>query len=357
MTDLTEYAGALLARDHWLRIGVHPRVLAGADMTAVFRGWHTPTDSPASFSAMARRVQKSVVPGGVLSHTTAAMLWGIPLPALLENGVGLLSSGVQASGSDVIPSVLPGTSLRTGATLPMLHVRVEQGQTSGPLRGARVHRWEPGATERWRGLVLSSRCEVLRELATLLPLWDVVAAVDAVVGPKSLCPGITVADLSEHVARMRGRRGVARLRDALVLVRGNSWSPGESIMRLLISGAGLPEPVLNHPVRLPGSGELRYLDLAWPQVRFALEYDGDVHRRTKDQWRQDEARRDEIASLDWTLSRANGDDLWKPLRVLLRLTRSLAARGVRVPDEAHVRRYVAALSVDAPSLRIVRHRP
>ena len=352
------YDGALLRRREWLDLGAHPRDLAGPAFTKVFPGFHMLSDHPASVEAMAYVLQNKVLPGSVISHTTAALLWDIPLPLQLEDGVALLR--VDESGGrrrPPLPPVPASTSLRTGAALPVIHARIPQGAGSAAVRGAAVHRWEPGPRTTRERLVLSSPAEVLRELATILPPWDLVAAADAVVAGATECPPTERAELTDHLARMHGRRGIARLAAALPAVRDRSWSPGESIMRLLVVGAEFPEPELNLPVRERRSGRTRYLDLAWPQVGCVLEYDGDGHRRTKDQWREDERRRDELAALGWTIVRANAADLWRPRRILLRLADELGSRGLEVPDDARIGRFLTSLARTRPTWRIARRQP
>lgn len=352
------YAGALMTRMQWLEAGAHSRDLAGPAFTKVFPGFHMLSDHPASLEAMAWVLQNKVLLGSVISHTTAALLWDIPLPLTLDSKMALLR--VDEFGGrrpSPLPPVPAGTSLRNGAALPVIHARVAQGAGSSSVRGAAIHRWEPGPSVERDRLVLSSPAEVLRELATLLPPWDLVAAADAVVAGRTECPPTTVADLAVHVARMRGRRGNARLAAVLPDVRGRSWSPGESLMRLLVLGAGLPEPELNLPVRERRRGCTRYLDLAWPHAMCVLEYDGDDHRRTKKQWREDEQRRDEIAALGWTIIRANGEDLSHPRRILLRLADELGGRGLVVPDEACVGRFIDELARKRPSWRIAAQQP
>ncbi|WP_140398465.1 hypothetical protein [Brachybacterium massiliense] len=352
------YAGALMTRTQWLDAGAHSRDLAGPDFTKVFPGFHMLSDHPASLEAMAWVLQNKVLPGSVISHTTAALLWDIPLPLKLENKVALRR--VDESGGrrhSPLPPVSAGTSLRTGAELPVIHARVAQGEGSSSVRGATIHRWEPGPSMERDKLVVSSPAEVLRELATLLPPWDLVAAADAVVAGKTECPPTTAADLAVHVSRMRGRRGNARLAAVLPDVRGRSWSPGESLTRLLLLGAGFPEPELNLPVQERRSDRTRYLDLAWPDAMCVLEYDGDDHRRAKKQWREDEQRRDAIAALGWTIIRANGEDLWHPRRILLRLADELGGRGLVVPDESRIRRFIDELARKRPSGRIAAQQP
>lgn len=352
------YHGALLNREEWRRIGAHSRDLASEEFTAVFRGLHTLTDHPMLFEAMAWALQNKVMPGSVLSHSTAAVLWGIPVPVQLDDGVALLGEAPNGGPRPrPFAAVGIGQSLRAGAKLPILHCRVPQGASSGPVRGVMVHRWVPGPTTRSGGLVLSSPLETLRELATVLPVWDVTVAIDAVIGSRTNCPPVSAEDIAQHVADMRGRRGTARLRTALTLARTGSWSASETIMRLLLAGAGFPEPSLNHLVQAGAEDQSRYLDLAWVGVRFALEYDGDSHRRTKDQWRDDEVRRDELASRGWTLARANGADLWRPLRILRRIARALGERRVAVPDDQRIRTFVAELAELRPSQRVAARQP
>ena len=358
-SDSERYAGALLHRSGWIAEGFHPRDLASDRFATVFPGYHTLTDRPATVNAMAWVLQNRVRPRSVLSHTTAALLWDIPLPWRLEDGVGLLRRpGLPArDGVTIMPSVLPDRSLRAGAALPVLHCRVERGGSSGIGRGAIVHRSRGGQVSEVGGLVVSSRGETLRELATLMPLWDVVAAVEAVVGPQRDHPEETVASLSEAMARARGRAGVPQMRAALGIARGNVRSPGETVFRLLLEAVGFPPTTPNLPVRDPLTGQPREIDLAWEGVGLGLEYDGEGHRLTRDQWREDEARRDELASYGWTLVRANGADLWRPLRLLLRLRRTLQGRGLLVPSEKLVRERLEVIARQELSLRIRRRQP
>ena len=360
--DPGRYRGALLPRARWEDLGYHPRDLAGPDFTRVYRGFHTPTDHPASLNAMAFVLQHRVLPGCVISHTTAALLLGVPFSWALDGGVAFLRPGPGPAGSEpgddvpLIPSVRPGQSLRTGARLPLLHARIPQGEAKAVRRGVHVHRWEPGPVLELGDLVVSAPVEVLRELATMLPLYDLVAAVDGVLSAAQPLARVGRADISRHLELMSGHRGVTLLREALALAREDVRSPGESPMHMLVLAAGLPEPDPNLPVTDPVTGQRRLLDLAWQDAGFALEYDGDGHRTTKEQWREDEARRDELAALGWTLARANGWDALRPLRILRRLARALRERGSAVPSDEHIARVVAALPSRGVTLQLERRR-
>lgn len=354
--SVDRYRGALVHHSVWRSLGFHTRHLASEDFTTVFPGYQTLTDHPALLNSMAWVLQNRVEPGSVLSHTTAALFLGMPFPLRLDDGISALRDQelFEADGVERIPSLLPGASLRTGASLPILHARVERGGTSGVARGAVVHRLLPGPTTAVGQLTVSAPSEVLRELATMMPLWDVVAAADAVVGPRSRCPGESLESMAGAVSAARGRPGTPRALEALGLARPRVRSPGETIFRLLLDAAGFPRPSLNLPVTVPRTGSTKEIDLAWEEIGFGLEYDGDGHRRTKGQWREDEARRDELASRGWTLSRANGEDLLRPTRILLRIGRTMEERGLRAPTEERIRRVVAEVGARGLSMRIAR---
>lgn len=379
--DLARFHGALLHRGEWRELGVHSRELASVRFAKVFPGYLTLAEHPASFNAMAHVLQSRVRPGSVLSHSTAAVLWDLPLPAAFENGVGLLRVPVliegregearaselvgeddvvrlrrleleRGDGMPLVPAVRPGLALDESVTLPSLHIRVEPGASSSVGRGVTVHRGELGPVAQLGGLTVSTRAETLRELATLLPLWDVVAIADALLRPGQTHRAETLASLQDALEAGRGTVGTARARRALALARTDVRSPAESVMRLLIEEAGLPPATPNLPVRDPGIGRRRYIDLAWRSIQFGLEYDGDGHRHEPGQWRKDEERRDELAGQGWALSRANGADLRKPLRVLLRLRDALEQRGLEAPSAEHIRIVVQRLAKDPPSLRM-----
>lgn len=378
------YAGALLRRDQWMDLGVHSRDLASPTFTAVFPGFHTLTDHPASLNAMAWALQNRIVPGSVLSHSTAALMWGIPIPMELDGGVGRLraamstadggmrGAGVAGMGVPLMPVHGIGETLRETA-LPVLHCRVPKDGVASAGRGVVIHRLRPAPSIDLRRLKVSTPPEVLLELATCLPLWDLVAAIDGAIGPHAPYrrgPIIWSADGAGGGARARrmtldglralidgsrGRAGIKRLREATALARAEVRSPGETLCRLIITAAGLPEPTPNLRVEDPRTGQVRLLDLAWEDIGLALEYDGDGHR-TKEQWRRDEARRDELASRGWTLARATGADTWRPQRMLERLARTMGERGVPVPCPQELRAVTDSVARSGLSMQIARHR-
>lgn len=119
------------------------------------------------------------------------------------------------------------------------------------------------------------------------PLSDALVAADAL----SRLDGFSADDLSAFAARHPRRRGQRRLRRLVALLDPGAESPPETRARLRLLLAGLPRPVTQYVV--PG---LPYrLDLAWPEFRVAVEYDGHDHtasdRRARDLDRLDALRR------------------------------------------------------------------
>ena len=70
-----------------------------------------------------------------------------------------------------------------------------------------------------------------------------------------------------HVTR------VGLVRTLVVLADARSESPPESWLRWVCHDAGLPQPAPQFWVKCPSGAWFR-LDLAWPELKLGLEYDG-----------------------------------------------------------------------------------
>jgi hypothetical protein len=81
---------------------------------------------------------------------------------------------------------------------------------------------------------------------------------------------------------------------ALALHDRGAESPKETWLRLIVVGAGYPAPQTQIPVRCP-SGAMYYLDLGWPDLLLALEYDGAHHRTDPAQFARDIVRLEDLA--------------------------------------------------------------
>ena len=106
--------------------------------------------------------------------------------------------------------------------------------------------------------------------------------------------GVTSAQLRSLLPRYAGRRGVTQLRELAVLVSPLAESPRETWLFRLIVDHHLPPPQRQVVVELE-EGTFR-LDLAYPHLRIAIEYDGEEHHssaadRARDAWRRQALQR------------------------------------------------------------------
>src|SRR5690625_6544058 len=75
----------LLSRPAPTARGVPPPRLASEEFVEVIPGSMTPSTAPAELQLIARILQRKVIPGAVINHTTAAELLKVPLPSPLEH--------------------------------------------------------------------------------------------------------------------------------------------------------------------------------------------------------------------------------------------------------------------------------
>lgn len=194
-----------------------------------------------------------------------------------------------------------------------------------------LHRTSPRPGFTYLGLKMSHPYVVLL-VASILPHDEVVIAIDSLVRRDPPVRGVTLEAIRIAADTYGSRWGSSALRKALRDAQPNTDSPGETRTRLLLGRAGFPQPAINHPVVDPDTGQMRYLDLAYPEHRIGVEYDGDYHRLTKKQWRSDQARKDSLASVGWELRTLTGEDIKHPKRALAALHRTFLRAGARAPS-------------------------
>jgi hypothetical protein len=156
------------------------------------------------------------------------------------------------------------------------------------------------------GLYVTTVTRTWLDLATNLALEDLVAVADAALRRRL----VTVDQLTTAVDSWWRRPGVALLRTALPLVEPATDSPMETRLRLLLVLGGLPVPVANRDVIVDGAWLARP-DLSYPELRIAIEYDGDHHRVERGQWQSDIARRRLLEDAGWVVLVFTADDVLK----------------------------------------------
>ena len=112
-------------------------------------------------------------------------------------------------------------------------------------------------------------------------------------------PLCCLADLQRMIDRHKGKRGLRKAKEAIKLIRVGSDSPQETLLRLAVVRAGLPEPELNVPII--GHDGLRHHepDLSYREYRVGIEYEGE-HHGDEVQIVRDIARSECYEMLGWT---------------------------------------------------------
>ncbi|WP_208646571.1 endonuclease domain-containing protein [Micromonospora noduli] len=134
--------------------------------------------------------------------------------------------------------------------------------------------------------------------------------------------------LAAMAARNADRPGARRARWVFDLADGGAESPPESQLRVRLVLSGLPRPAVQHPVRLP-SGNVLHPDLAWPQYRVAVEYDGKWHSDVE-QLHRDRRRLNQLVAAGWLVLHVTSRRLHGEFPSVLREVRdALVSRGWR----------------------------
>ncbi len=228
--------GSLQSREQLLALGMSTRRLRGGELTRVLPDHYTPTAAPASLNDLCRLLQGTIIPGAVISHSTAAALLGMPLPWWFDGGVGTLHEhGEDRDGVWVVPSSVPAGKGRDDMSLtrtssspapaktwtpPPLHCSAPRNARRSAGPHAVVHRGRPGAwVLRTGGLLLSHPVDVVCQLAAALDLDDLVILLDHLIGPSSPIPGTTASDIDAFLRERPSSRGRPAVGAALRLAR------------------------------------------------------------------------------------------------------------------------------------------
>ncbi|WP_350347974.1 DUF559 domain-containing protein [Agromyces sp. G08B096] len=253
-----------------LRAGAKEGRLRGRDLARPFHGVRMPAQEPPTFLERCQAKLVTMRPGDVFSHATAAALHGIVLPRRVREAI---VEEIDVAG--FAPRAIP------------------RG------RGVRGHRLASGGTEvgLLAGLPIVSPEDAWCQLATLVTVRELVVAGDSLL--RRHAPRSSLDALGRALRRHAGRRGHRALAAAFPLLRANTDSPQETLLRLDLRDAGLPEPRVNYAVTDASGRLIAIADLAYPEYRVMPEYDGDQHRTDDRQYARDIHRHDELAAEGW----------------------------------------------------------
>lgn len=157
------------------------------------------------------------------------------------------------------------------------------------------------------------------DLACRLPEDTAVAAIDALARATRL----KVADIELAALRRAGGKGIKQARRSIALVDPGSESPQETWLRLLVVRAGYPPPLTQHPIYNEYGALIGEVDIAWPELKIAMEYEGQ-HHTDPDVLRRDVARFDAMIDMGWIVVRVTCRD--GEANVLGRLAKTWASR-------------------------------
>jgi uncharacterized protein DUF559 len=119
--------------------------------------------------------------------------------------------------------------------------------------------------------------------------------------------GLTEAILAAEVLARKGRWRSNRAAAVLPLVDGRAMSPPESRVRVACHLGGLPHPVPQLAV-FEGGMFLGQVDLAWPEARLVVEYEGEYHFDEL-QIQKDDRRYERLIAAGWRVIRLSSFDL------------------------------------------------
>lgn len=242
------------------------------------------------------RAATMLIPGVIGGHLTAARLFGLPLPNSLIGS--------------------------------HLHLITHEAGKHVTRRGITVRRrtlFNPG---RWLELPMCAPSELLIDLSAVLSLEALVAAGDAMVGNWHGPPLCSLPFLRQGLEKHHYMRNREKIERAVSLIRETVDSPRETDLRLWCRSRGLPEPTVHPRVVCRMNSRVVEPDLGFERQKLALEYEGDHHRSSQQQWDSDIDRDEALRFEGWEVlkvtSRTNRAILERKIRKHLGLRRAVA---------------------------------
>jgi very-short-patch-repair endonuclease len=205
----------------------------------------------------------TAVTDAVVSHLSAAVLWGFPLPRAVEN-------------------------------LDVIHLTSRPGRRAVRHKNVVGHQQslEPEEIVSGSRVSCTSPLRTWFDLAGMLSLDDLVIAGDFLLRRRN--PLTTIDRLDAFLAGKQGRPGYRRAMRARSLIRADTDSAKETELRLLLVRQGLPEPGINVPMFDETGGWIQDPDLSYEQEKVAIQFDGGHHatpaQRRSDIFRDENAR-------------------------------------------------------------------
>ena len=279
--------------------GVSPSRLRSSDLDAPFWGVRSANGFTDDLVGRAFAYFSRSSELAILSHVSAAQLFGMPLPTRFQADV-------------------------------RLHVAVPPDMRAPRGRGVVGHhlRLHPTDVLIRDGIRTTTQARTLCDLASILKEEDLLAVADYLIWwRRSDADRVPIAEIEAAIGRHPTSRGMARARAVFPKSSDRADSAPESKIRYRILLAGLPAPSVNLNVYDAGGRFLAMPDLSYPKYRMALDYEGDHHRTDIEQWEKDIHRVPRLEDAGWHHTRISRRDLRDSTDFLDRLARNLRARG------------------------------
>lgn len=269
--------------------GLPVRALRHPQLARLSRDTYLPRALRDDLASRFAAVLLTAPPGAVLSHLSAAEVWGLRIPS-------------RGRGDERVHVTVPPES---------------QAESRTDRRLYRLGLAPEDVVRRW-SMPVTTPARTWRDLSAVLEPPALLAVSD------QLLNGLASRrELAEELDRRPSGRGCARARRVLPVADPRAESPMESVLRWLLHEAGLPAPELQYAVRDAAGRLLARADLAWPDQRVVVEFDGEVHRE-RDVFVTDVRRQNRLVAAGWTVLRfTSADVLGRPGDVVAEIRRAL----------------------------------
>lgn len=182
-------------------------------------------------------------------------------------------------------------------------------------------------------------------LAKHLSQTEIIVLADTIRKASLYDTPIRVRDFEEYLALNERFLGKNRCRDALSFLGLPLDSSMEMRCMLALLRHGLDPPQTGYPIYVETLQRTVHADLAYPDSRVVIEYDGDAHRWDKTQFRRDERTRQALRAMGYTVIVVFADTFSSNQRILDFAQEVARASGVPLTGQPQ-QPYIALLNDD-----------
>lgn len=119
--------------------------------------------------------------------------------------------------------------------------------------------------------------------AAILTLEELIVLGESMMRRDRRLKRATIDDFVRYVGNAKSFEGIAKCRLAIRIMQGDTDSSQETRTRITLMRYGLPEPEVNYALQLPQTVRTIMLDMAYRELKIAIEYDGSYHRFSVEQ--------------------------------------------------------------------------